>query len=326
MDLASDPDLPSPSLSLWRQQPCAGVALWWACAEIAESWRGTDGETTRFPKWCPRARARGAHARREPAPGLCTHLNQLRIHRTCLYSAQPLLEQPLALLQLMCAAQQHKAHRHTRCTTRSMGESQETASAEGFFLLEEPLLCLLQPQAGDTAWSCGTATFTRGLQLEPSSGWMAAASINPGVRKAEQQFKNLRKKKLFTLSPTPQQGGTSPSTMLCSHMETIASHASVTHSYQHSRALSGLKNPSVCTVRARVCPVEPSAGTQLFPKLYYSFLPPSLYSLYCLRQEDRKSFMPLPGLPSGTTVLSSKPGELPASPAWRAPVLPGAGA
>lgn len=37
MHLASYPDLPSLPPSLWRQQPCAGVALWWAQTETAES-------------------------------------------------------------------------------------------------------------------------------------------------------------------------------------------------------------------------------------------------------------------------------------------------
>lgn len=79
MDLASHPDLPSQPLSPWRQQPCAGVALWWAHTETADSWRGTDWK--RFPKQCPRARAWGVHARGEPAPGLCTNLNPLWSHR-----------------------------------------------------------------------------------------------------------------------------------------------------------------------------------------------------------------------------------------------------
>lgn len=155
----------------------------------------------------------------------------------------------------MHTARQHKAHQHIRCTAGPMGESQETASAEVVFLLEEPPPCLLQPQADDTAPPCSTATFLHGLQLEPSSGWTAAVSINPEVRKAEKQFKNLRgrkkkKKKKLTFSPTPQQGGTSPSTTLCSHTETLASHASLRHPYQHSRGIPGLKNPPVCTVRA----------------------------------------------------------------------------
>lgn len=150
----------------------------------------------------------------------------------------------------MHTVRQHQAHQHVRCTAGSMGESQETASAEVVFLLEKPPPpCLLQPQADDTAPTCSTATFLHGLQLEPSSGWTAAASINPEVRKAEKQFKNLCRKKnqnktkTLTYSPTPQQGGTSPSTTLCSHTQTLLSHASLRHPYQHSGGIPGLKTP-----------------------------------------------------------------------------------
>lgn len=102
-----------------------------------------------------------------------------------------------SLCRIRCI--RHKAHQHGRCTAGSVGESQEAASGEVVFLLEKPPPCLLQPQADDTAPTCSTATFLHGLQLEPSSGWMAAVSINPEVRKAEKQFKNLCRKK-----PKPQ--------------------------------------------------------------------------------------------------------------------------
>lgn len=112
----------------------------------------------------------------------------------------------------------------------------QTASAEVFFLLEEPPPCLLQPQAGDTAPSCGSATFTHGLQ-------------RPSTQEREKQSSSLKicARKLLAPSPTPQQGGTSPSTTLCSHMETTASHASLRYPYQHPRGIPGLKTPSVCT-------------------------------------------------------------------------------
>jgi len=196
--LSPRPTIPV-SVSLERTTLCRGCSLVGThrnCWELARSrWEMTNP--------CPRARARGAQLGREPEPGLCLHPHQLWSHHACLCPAQLLLEQPLALLRLMHAAQQHKARQHARCTS-SMRESRETASAEVFFLLEKPPPCLLQPQAGATAWSCGTASFTHGLQLEPSLGWTAAVPINPGVRKARKQFKSQHKtKKIAHPLPRP---------------------------------------------------------------------------------------------------------------------------
>lgn len=124
----------------------------------------------------------GACARMDPVPGLCTHLDQPQSHLPC-------LEEPLPVLRLT-HRQEHRAHQHAHCTTRSMLESWETSSSEVVFLLKEPPPCLLQPETGGTASQPSLS-----LLLEPSLRWTTAVSINPGVRETEQQFKNVKKKK-----------------------------------------------------------------------------------------------------------------------------------
>lgn len=125
----------------------------------------------------------GACARMDPVPGLCTHLDQPQSHLPC-------LEEPLPVLRLT-HRQEHRAHQHAHCTTRSMLESWETSSSEVVFLLKEPPPCLLQPETGGTASQPSLS-----LLLEPSLRWTTAVSINPGVRETEQQFKNVKKKKI----------------------------------------------------------------------------------------------------------------------------------
>lgn len=73
---------------LWRQQPCAGVALWWARTETAESWQGKDRKQHISQSGVPEE---GAHASRDPVPGLCMHLDQLQSHLSCLEESLPVL-------------------------------------------------------------------------------------------------------------------------------------------------------------------------------------------------------------------------------------------
>lgn len=151
-------------------------------------------------------------------------------------------------------------------------------------------------------------------------------SINPGVRKAEQQSKNQCKKKLVIIiikkiiaHPLPHRTAKRDQPqhygmMFCSHTETIAS---------HEIPLSALKRGP--RVKTPPCALREHERARRSPLREHSsslscITSSSLHRIVLLFEtRGQKVFY-------ATTVPSGKPGELPASPAWRALVFPGAGA
>lgn len=161
------------NLSLWRQQPCAGVALWWAHTETAESWHGKDGKQHISQSGVPEE---GGHARRDPVPGLCMHLDQLQSHLSCLEDTLPLLG--------LTHKQKHRAHQLTHCTTKSMWKSWETSSSEfppGRTIIPTYYSQRQRVQHPNLHSACSWTHPWDGQQQCPSTG----------VRETEHQFKNV---------------------------------------------------------------------------------------------------------------------------------------